>query len=802
MTSTKYEHNVVLSTKEYDVVGTRPIRPDGADKVTGRALYGADFDAAGLLHGKVLRSPHAHARIKSIDTSKAEALEGVRAVVTAADFPGVADKIVDVGEGSGSLKYLRDNVLASDKALYKGHAVAGVAATSPHIAEEALALIDVQYEVLPSVLTAPDGMKDGAPLLHDDLKTSELGEKTDKASNLAEHFQHVKGDIAKGFAEADVVVEREFSTETVHQGYIEPQNATALWNEDGRVHIWCSTQGAFTARDSVAEMLDMPVSKVRVVPMEIGGGFGGKINVYLEPVAALLSKKTGDPVKMVMTRQEVFEGSGPTPGSYVKVKMGATNEGKITAAQAYLAYEAGAYPGSPVGAGAQCVFAAYDLPNAVVDGYDIVVNKPKTAAYRAPGAPNAAFAAEQVVDELARKLGIDPLEFRLKNAAKEGTRRADGPVFPRIGCVEVLEAMRDHPHYNAPLEGPNRGRGVSVGFWFNVGFKSACTISVNADGTIMMVEGSTDIGGTRASVGMQAAEVLGIAAEDVRPTVGDTDSVGYTDVTGGSRVAYATGWAAHDAAQDVKAQMIERAATIWDVDANHVVLEGGVFQYRPEGGTQPGYGASSQMKTFAAGLAPSIGRMVRDASTQEEAELTMTFKELAGQLADTGGAISGRGNVDAGGMGPGGGSFAGNIVDLEVDPETGKVTILRFTAVQDAGKAVHPSYVEGQMQGGSVQGIGWALNEEYFMRDDGSMANSSLLDYRMPTSLDIPMIDTVIVEVPSQAHPYGVRGVGEANIIPPTPAIANAIHDATGLRAYKLPINPGALMEAVWKQKK
>ena len=759
MTTTEYERNVVLSTKEYDVVGTRPLRPDGADKVTGRALYGADFDAAGLLHGKTLRSPHAHARIKSIDTSRAEALPGVRAVVTAADFPPTP------ADNTG-LKYLRDNVLASDKVLYRGHAVAGVAATNAHVAEEALALIDIQYDVLPPVLTAPDGMKDGAPLLHENLKTSELGEQTDKSSNLAEHFQHVKGDVDKGFAEADVVIEREFNTETVHQGYIEPHNASALWNEDGRLHIWTSTQGAFACRDTVAEVLDLPVSQVKVVPMEIGGGFGGKINVYGEPVAALLSKKTGAPVKIVMTRQEVFEGSGPTPGSYIKVKMGATNDGKITAAHAYLAYEAGAFPGSPVGAGAQCVFAAYDLPNALVDGYDVVVNKPKTAAYRAPGAPNAAFATEQVVDELARELGIDPLELRLNNASKEGTRRADGPVFPRIGCVEVLEAMRDHPHYNAPLEGPNRGRGVSVGFWFNVGFKSACTISVIADGTINMVEGSTDIGGSRASVSMQAAEVLGIAAEDVHPSVGDTDSIGYTDVTGGSRVAYATGWAAHDAAQDVKAQMIERAALIWDVEADSIELVKGVFQSR------------------------------------SDPELRMTFKELAGQLADTGGTISGRGNVDAGAMGPGGGSFAGNIVDVEVDPETGKVTILRFTAVQDAGKAIHPSYVEGQMQGGSVQGIGWALNEEYFMTGDGTMQNSSLLDYRMPTSLDLPRIDTVIVEVPSYAHPYGVRGVGEANIVPPTPAIANAVHDATGTRTYSLPINPPALMEAVWKQKK
>ena len=757
MTTTEYERNVVLSTKEYDVVGTRPVRHDGADKVTGRALYGADFAAAGLLHGKILRSPHAHARILSIDTGRAEALPGVQAVVTAADFPATPD-------GDTATKYLRDNVLANEKALYRGHAIAGVAATSPHVAEEALALIDVRYEVLPAVLTAPEGMKDDAPLLHDDLKTSELGEQTDRLSNLAEHFQHVKGDVESGFAEADVVVEREFNTETVHQGYIEPHNASALWNEDGRLHVWCSTQGAFAARDTIAQVLDLPVSQVRVVPMEIGGGFGGKINVYGEPVAALLSRKTGHPVKIVMSRQEVFEGSGPTPGSYVRVKMGATNEGKITAAQAYLAFEAGAYPGSPVGAGAQCVFAAYDLPNAVIDGYDVVVNKPKTAAYRAPGAPNAAFAAEQVVDELARELGIDPIEFRLMNAASEGTRRADGPVFPRIGCVEVLEAMRDHPHYSAPLEGPNRGRGVSVGYWFNVGFKSACSISVNADGTISMVEGSTDIGGTRASVAMQAAEVLGIAAEDVRPSVGDTDSVGYTDVTGGSRVAYATGWAAHEAAQDVKTQMIERAAAIWDVDPDSVELVEGMFQSR----TDP--------------------------------ELNMSFAELAGQLADTGGAISGRGNVDAGGMGPGGGSFAGNIVDLEIDPETGKATILRFTVVQDAGKAVHPSYVEGQMQGGSVQGIGWALNEEYFMSGDGEMENSTLLDYRMPTSLDLPRIDTVIVEVPSTGHPYGVRGVGEANIVPPTPAIANAVHDATGVRMSRLPINPGALMEAVWKK--
>ena len=762
-TTTDYERNMILSSQEYNVVGTRPIRHDGADKVTGRALYGADFDTAGLLHGKVLRSPHAHANIVSIDTSGAEALPGVHAVVTFGDFPQVTDDTVDFGEEVTTLHDLQSNILARHKALYKGHAIAAVAASNPHIAEEAVKLIKVDYEVLPSVMTAPEAMADDAPILHESMRTNELGATVDdKPSNVAQHFQHVKGDINAGFGEADVIVEREFNTVTVHQGYIEPHAASAFWNTDGRLHIWCSTQGAFPARDATAQVLMLPVSQVRVTPMEIGGGFGGKIPVYLEPVAAMLSKKSGRAVKLVMSRADVFEASGPTCGSNMKVKIGAKHDGTITAMQSYLAFEAGAYAGSPVGAGAQCVFAAYDVENAVIDGYDVVVNKPKTAAYRAPGAPNAAFACEQAVDELAIKLGMDPIDLRLKNASVEGTRRPDGTVFPRIGCVEVLEAMKNHPHYSAPL-GENQGRGVAVGYWFNVGFESAVNIAVNADGTITLVEGSTDIGGSRASIAMQAAEVLGIPAESVRPSVVDTDSVGFTAVTGGSRTTYATGWAAYDAAMDVKQKMIERAATIWDVDADSIEMKDGVLQ------------------------------------SASDPELNMSFSDLAAQMGGTGGPIVGTASRNAGGMGVGGGSFAGNIVDVEVDPATGKTEVTRFTVVQDAGKAIHPSYVEGQMQGGSVQGIGWALNEEYFMTDDGTMANSTLLDYRMPTSLDLPMIDTVIVEVPSD-HPFGVRGVGEANIVPPTPAIANAVHSATGIRMERLPMSPVAIMEETWKQ--
>ena len=748
--------NIVLSNTEFKVVGTRPIRHDGTDKVTGRAKYGGDFLSADLLHGKVLRSPHAHAIVKSIDVAKALASPGVYAVITGEDLPVGRDS-----DASQSTRFACQRLMAQDKALFKGHAVAALAAASAHEAETALGLIEVEYELLPPVMNVRDSMKDGSTLLHDDVTTSELGEKTEKVSNVASHLRFEMGDLDNGFAEADVVVEREFTTSTVHQGYIEPHNASAHWNSDGQLTVWTSTQGAFTAREELSAALDLPVSQIKVVPMEIGGGFGGKIPVYLEPLAALLSKKTGRPVKMLMSRSEVFECTGPTSGTYIRVKMGATKDGKITAAEGYLAYEAGAFPGSMVPAGAQCLFAPYEIENVRVDGYDVVVNKPKTMAYRAPAAPNAAFAGESVVDEICQKLGMDPIEFRLLNASKEGTRRVDGPTFPVIGNVETLEAAKNTQQYKTPLKGPFRGRGVASGFWFNIGLQSSCAISVNADGTIGLVEGSTDIGGSRVSIAMQAAEVLGIPAEDVHPSVADTDSVGYTFLTGGSRTTYATGIAAHDCAQDIKQKMIERAGTIWEVSHEDIELVDGVFQHK------------------------------------SDPDLKLTFKELAGRLNGTGGPISSQVSVDPRRAG---GAFSTHIVDVEVDPETGKVEILDYTAVQDAGKAIHPSYVEGQMQGGVVQGIGWALNEEYVFDKDGRMENSSFLDYRMPTSLDLPMISTVIVEVANPGHPYGVRGVGEVPIVPPMAAIANAISEALGVRMGHLPMSPAHILEALWEK--
>ena len=769
----------------YRIIGSRPIRHDGADKVTGRAQYGADLRLPGMLHAKILRSPHAHARINGVDVSRAVAAPGVRAVVTAADLPQPAGRVIDLGEGAMvNPKFLSNNCLASEKALYKGHAIAAIAADSAHEAELALALIEVDYEVLPPVTDVLEAMRPDAPLVHERLanlndpsvRPGGLMAEGDggKTGNVPNRYAYEIGDLKAGFAAADVVIEREFRTKAVHQGYIEPHAATALWNADGTLHIWCSSQGHFNVRDQTATILGIPVSRVLVTQLEIGGGFGGKTLVYLEPVAAALSRKTGRPVKIQMSRTEVFEGTGPTSGGYLRVKMGVTRQGDITAADMSLYYEAGAFPGSPVNPGAQCALSCYNIPNGRIEAADVVLNHPKTAAYRAPGSPAAAFAVESVVDEICNAIGMDKLEFRTRNGAKPGDRRVTGPQFGSIGWLETVQAAREHPHWTAPIaaadgtavggtevRGKKLGRGVAGGFWFNGTGPASAIVSVLADGTVSLVEGSPDIGGSRAVAAMHVAEVLGLAAEDVNPSVGDTNSIGWTSMTGGSGVAFKTGWASYEAAQDVKRQMVARAARIWDIDPANVEYAEGVIQHK------------------------------------SEPELRFTFGQLAARLNGTGGPIVGRASVSPTGVG---GAYALHIADVAVDEDTGKVDILRYTAIQDAGTAIHPAYVEGQIQGGAVQGIGWALNEEYYFNDAAQMQNSSFLDYRMPTALDLPMIDTVVVEVPNPGHPYGVRGVGEVPIVPPMAAIANAIHDATGVRMRNLPMNPGAVLEALWER--
>ncbi|RYJ03889.1 MAG: xanthine dehydrogenase family protein molybdopterin-binding subunit [Acetobacteraceae bacterium] len=734
-------------------IGQRTIRPDGADKVTGRAAYSADTTMPGLIWGKVLRSPHAHARIKSIDTSKAEALPGVKAVVTAkdvVDFP--LDKSVMLG--IQDMRWMCRNVMAREKALFHGHPVAAVAATSEEIAAEACKLIVVDYEVLPHVIDIDDAMKPDAPILHDFIQFE------GKPSNIAGKLEHKLGDVDAGFAGADVVIERSFSTEPVHQGYIEPHACLVSVSGDGKATIFSSSQGQFMVRAMTSLLTGIPQSDIRAIPAEIGGGFGGKTIIYLEPVALLLAKKSGRPVKMTMSREEVFRASGPTSGSKSTVKIGATKDGKIVAGQGTFYLQAGALPGSPIRGAAGCAFAPYDIANVHSLGFDVVSNRSKVAAYRAPGAPIGAYAVECVMDELAEALKIDPLELRLKNAAKQGTKAAHGPVFPRIGFVETLEAAKAHDHYKAPL-GKLQGRGVASGFWFNAGGESSAQVNITEDGNVVVTTGHPDIGGSRASIANITAELLGIDYNRVSVLIGDTATIGYSNLTGGSRVLFASAMVVTQSAEKVITTLKERAAKIWKIDPEAVTWEDG--EARPAGDN--------------AGKFPG-----------------MTLAQIAARASETGGPIGAGVQLNTTGAE---GGFATHICDVEVDADLGIVRVLRYTSFQDVGRAVHPSYVEGQMQGGAAQGIGWALSEEYIYDKNGKVDNAGFLDYRMPVCSDLPMLDTVMIEIPNPKHPQGVRGVGEVPLVPPLAAVANAVANALGKRFYALPMSPPRVLAVI-----
>jgi CO/xanthine dehydrogenase Mo-binding subunit len=735
----------------YRLVGTRPNRPDGLDKVTGRARYGADISAPGMLHAAVVRSPHAHARIIRIDASKALALDGVKAVITRADLPTGL---------TGEDWNLQENTLAGDVALYDGHAVAAVAATSKLLAQDAARLVEVEYEVLPHVIDVDAAMQPDAPVIR--AGTADHSVPEGMHPNVVKYIEFGHGDLEAGFAEADLVRAQSYKTEATHQGYIEPHACLGQMGADGKGEMWVCTQGQWYIRRMCSAVLGTEASQLRVTPSEIGGGFGGKTTIFMEPLALALSRKAGGrPVKLVMSRAEVLRATGPTASASMDVKMGMKADGTITAASVNFRMQGGAFIGSsPVGEALSCALACYTVPAVFHQGYEVLANRPKAAAYRAPGSPMAAFAVESLLDEMCHELGLDPLAVRLKNAAREGAKASYGPTYNRIGLVETLEATMAHANLKVPL-GPNQGRGAAAGFWFNHGGETSVSLAIGEDGTVTVSVGTPDVGGSRASLGMMTAETLGIAYESVRVNIVETGALGVNEPTHGSRATFASGLAAVEAAKQAIAQMCARAAAEWGIDAEAVEwLDGAAVPAGPNAGKFP----------------------------------PMSIAEIGAKMGSTGGPISGHHEVTAGGVGA---SFGAHVVDVGVDPETGRTTVLRYLVVQDAGRAIHPAYVEGQYQGGAVQGIGWALNEEYVYGADGRLQNAVFLDYRIPVASDLPMIDTVIVEVPNPGHPYGVRGVGETGITPPLPALANAIAAATGVRLRSLPMSPPKVLAAI-----
>ena len=736
---------------KFKYIGTRPNRPDGLDKVTGRAKYGADFNAPNMLHAAVLRSPHAHARITKIDTSKAVALSGVKAIVTRADFPTGL---------KGENFYLQENTIAGDRVLYDGHAVATVAATSALIAKDAIKLIEVDYEILPHVTDVDEAMKPDAPVIREDAQDHSVPEGL--PPNIVSYMDFGHGDLEAGFSDADLIMENTYKTEAAHQGYIEPHACVGQLGQDGKGEMWICTQGQWFIRKMCASVLGLEASQLRVTPSEIGGGFGGKTTIFSEALSLALSRKAGGrPVKLVMTRSEVLRATGPTASASMDVKIGMKKNGKMTAASAVFRMQGGAFPGmAPTGMALECAFANYQLPAVHHTGYDVLSNRPKSAAYRAPGSPMAAFAVESLVDEMCRELKLDPIKVRLLNGSREGTKSSFGPTFRKIGLIETLEAANSHPNLKIEL-GPNQGRGVASGFWMNHGGETSISMALGEDGTVTLSIGTPDIGGSRASMALMVSETLGIPYEDVRVNVVETGSLGVNEPTHGSRATFAIGKAAVEACNEAIKEMCIRAANKWGIDPEAVDwFDGAAHPSGPNAGDFP----------------------------------PMTIKEIGRRMGRTGGPISGHHATTFAGAGE---SFGTHVVDVEVDPETGRTTVLRYLVVQDAGRAIHPSYVEGQFQGGAAQGIGWALNEEYIYGEDGRLQNAGFLDYRVPVASDLPMIDTIIVEVPSDSHPFGVRGVGETGIAPPLPAIANAIADATGKRLRHLPISPPKVLKAI-----
>ncbi|MBI4312266.1 MAG: xanthine dehydrogenase family protein molybdopterin-binding subunit [Chloroflexi bacterium] len=741
-------------------IGARTRKVDALERVTGRAMYAADIKLPGMLYGKVLRSPHPHARILRIDASKAEALPGVYAVVTAQDLPPIEKVAGSIGgELVISLVDLRKMTIAHDKALYDGHAVAAVAAVSPEAAEQALELIDVQYEVLPPVEDALEAMKPGAPLLHEDLFTRTLGERPTKPSNVAMIMESGFGDVEKGFAEADIVHETAYSTKMVHQGYLEPTSTVVSYERDGKLTVWSTTQGAFGIRRSLSQLLDMPLHKINVIPTEVGGGFGGKIYAILEPIAAMLSRRALRPVKIVMSRAEVFRATGPGSPMHAVIKTGVKRDGRLTAGYARIVMDAGAFPGAPVGGAATVSFGPYTIPNIRIEGYDVVTNKPRVQAYRAPGGTPIAFAVESHMDEVAEKLGMDPLQFRMVNATDEGGKATNGQPYNRIGLKEVLRQVSRHPCWTSPApEGPHRGRGLALGYWSGATLTSSAIVHVLPDGTVSLLSGQVDLTGTRTTMAQMAADEMQVPLEDVTVRMADTETAPYTDLSAGSRTTYSMGAAVHEACKDAIRLLKIHAAAHFKAPAQDVEYGGGMFWLK------------------------------------ENPEQKVDMKTIAGNSARAAsGPIAGYGAVTR--LQPAH-QFAAHVAEVEVDPETGKVTVLRYTAFQDVGKAINPTMVEGQIQGGALQGIGWALTE-YYDYAKGMLRNPTLLDYRMPTSLDTPMIDAVIVEVPAPDGPYGARGVGEVPIVPPAAALANAIYRATGKRLRGLPMTPEAVFKAL-----
>ena len=729
------------STTEYTTLGKPVPRIDAAEMVSGEAMYPDDLTVPGMVYGKILRSPYAHARIVRINTDQAERMPGVRLVVTGADLPDA--------------KYTPNRpLLAQGKVYYHGQKVAAVVADDPDRARDALRAIKVVYEELPALADPLEAMKPGAPWIREPSECQEVMEDGVRLPNIAGHSVSEEGDVDRVFQEADVVVEGTYRMPgRFHQMYLEPHAAIARAEPSGRVTVWTTSQGGFRIRDSVASALGMSVGEINVIVAKVGGGFGGKNSMTVEALAVALAQRVQRPVKITTSRAEVILDAQPASGCTGTLRTCAKKDGTITGMTARVIWDGGAFGG---GGGAGDVLGPYVIPNYRLEGFGVYTNKLTSGAYRAPGRPQAAILREPQIDRLARALDMDPAELRLKNL-RDTTDTPDGPAS--TGYRETMEQAAEHLRSGRDRLGKRQGRGIACGNWTNAAGSSSAYLTLRDDGSAGLLTGSVDITGVYTALAQIISEELTIPLGKITVKLGDTDSVPYAALSAGSRTAYATGLATQIAARQAKARLFRMAAETLGVDEDALEIADERIRVRADPDT-----------------AVTIAEMVTASMRTEE------------------GPIAGSGTVGQRTRLP---ALSVHIADVEVDPETGIVRLLRFRAVQDVGFALSPLALEGQMHGGATQSIGLGLMEEYQYDDRAKVLNLTLADYRIPTARDIPTIETTMVETINPYGPYGAKGAGEPPIIPAAPAIANAIYDAIGVRMDEFPITPERVLQAI-----